>query len=115
MVGFPYEMGTRIRRQRVYDPMSDQHTLSDWAAADRTEIDGILFAPGTSADFPNVDLEEVSMLATIYIEDEDADIRESDRIEIRDATWTVVGKPGAWAEEGIVVNLRWLRDEAEHG
>lgn len=107
------ETATRLRRGMVYDPMSDTETLGDWDHATRTTVEDVLFSPGSSAEFPGVDLETLSTLATLVFV-EQADITEGDRIIIRDALWEVTGRPADYGRgrfAAFTVTVRWLRDE----
>lgn len=109
----PFETAVRIRRALTEDPMSGKPTLSDWDNADELDIDEVLFSDGTTAEFPDVDLETLSALAVLYLP-HGADVHSKDRIRIRGALWSVKGRRGDWPGElvsGSVVNLRFIREE----
>lgn len=97
--------------------MSGEATLSDWSSATEASIDEVLFSPGTSTEFPDVDLETLSTLAVLYLPHR-ADITDQDRVRIRGALWSVQGRRGDWglgdsSVDGSVVNLKWIRDEED--
>lgn len=102
----------RIRRSMVHDPMSGQDTLGSWDDAARTEVHDCLFAPATSDQFPQVELEQLSQLGTLYMRLH-ADVRPLDRVEVDGALWDVRGRPSNWPGtlvSGSTVNLKWVRD-----
>ena len=108
-----FETAIRVRRGLISDPMSGQATLSDWAGADEVLVEDVLFSPGTSAEFPNVDLDALTALAVLYLP-YGADIRSDDRVRVRGSMWDVEGRRADWPGElidGSVITLRWLRDE----
>lgn len=114
---FPWVTAVRLRRTMVLDPMSGKETLGDWEAPDELPIEDCLFAPGTTNEFPNVDLALLSSLATLYLPLH-ADVSAGDRVRVDGAMWSVEGRRADWGngggdlEEGSVVNLRFIREEA---
>lgn len=114
-LNLPFETAIRVRRNLTEDPMSGEATLSDWAGATESAIDQVLFSPGTSTEFPNVDLDALSSLAVLYLP-HGADITDQDRVRIRGGLWSVAGRRADWglgdsSVDGSVVNLKWIRDE----
>lgn len=108
-----FETVARYRRARVHDPMSGTNTLSDWGSANREQVAGCLFSPGTSADFPNIDLEQLQGLATLYLP-LGASVEDGDRVAARGRIWAVKGFRNDWAGDlvdGSVVTLEYIRDE----
>ena len=103
----------RIRPELVPDPMSGKGTLADWANAQEVAISGVLFTPGTSSEFPNVELEALSALATLHCP-LGTDITPNDRIRARGALWSVEGRRQDWRgrlAKGCVVTIKFIREE----
>lgn len=67
------------------------------------DVPGCLFAPGASAE-PGVAAEQVRTDATVYAPD-GVDIRSTDRIQVRGATFAVVGDVAHWVGHGTVIEL----------
>lgn len=113
----PQHRIVRLRRRLVPDPMSGQDTLGSWDDADELELWG-LFAPGSTKEFPNVDIEAVSSLATVYFPREGAaesavDVVSTDRVRVDDALWSVEGRRADWELDdigGSVVLLKLIRE-----
>lgn len=114
---FPFSVKVpRLRRGFVLDPMSGQETLGDWATATAVTVSDVLFAPGTSEEFPNVEIEAVSQYATLYMP-LNADVVAGDRVHVDGSVWDVVGRRSNWGRRGrgpagSAVPIKWVRDLA---
>lgn len=108
---FPYVTAVRLRRPMVADPYSGLETPGRWEDASETEIEGCLFAAGTSDDFPNVDVVALSALGSLYTPLR-ADITTADRVRVDGAVWDVLGRRSDWDPYGSVVTLKFVREGA---
>lgn len=98
----------------VADQYSGEETLGSWDAADEQPVEGCLLAPGTSTEFPDVELDQLSSLATLYSPLQ-ADIATRDRVRVDGALWDVISRPANWPgrlTSGTAVTLRLVREEA---
>ena len=96
---FPLPHGetvTRLRRQMVLDPYSQEPTQGTWDAPDELPIVGAAVAPSSTVE-PAVDgRQQVVTSMSLYCAS-GLDIRPADRIRARSGLWDVIGEEQAWS------------------
>ena len=104
----------RLRRATTLDPMSDTMAPGDWATASSATIAGCNLAPGTSEEFPGVDIEQLQWLATLYMP-LGADVQPGDRIAAHGHVWDAIGNRNDWLglqAAGSSIALKQIREVA---
>jgi hypothetical protein len=96
---FPLRHGetvTRIRRQMVLDPYSEEETLGSWEDAAELPIEGVAIGPSSTIELNTEDRQQVITSMSLYGA-QGLDVLPSDRIRARSGLWDVVGEEQVWA------------------
>lgn len=88
-------MGETITVLRPTDTEDRYHNVvQDWSDPERTDVEGCAVAPSSSSE-DNANRQGVVAGLTVYAP-ADADIRHTDRVEVRGLVYEVDGTPNDW-------------------
>lgn len=90
------ETVTRLRRQMVLDPYSQEPTQGSWDAPDELVIEGVAIGPSSSTEPAADDRQMVVTQMSLYGA-QGLDVLPADRIRARSGLWDVVGEEQVWS------------------
>lgn len=95
---FPLRHGetvTRLRRQMVLDPYSEEETLGSWEDAAELQLVGVAIGPSSATELTTEDRQQVITVMALYGA-QGLDVLPDDRIRARSGLWEVRGEEQAW-------------------
>lgn len=96
---FPLRHGetvTRLRRQMVLDPYSEEETLGSWEDAAELPLVGVAIGPSSTTELTTEDRQQLVTSMSLYGA-QGLDVLPADRIRARSGLWDVVGEEQLWS------------------
>lgn len=90
------ETATRLRRQMVSDPYSQEQTQGSWETPAELPIEGAAIGPSSTIEQNGDDQQRVITSMSLYCAS-GLDVLPDDRIQARSGLWDVVGEEQVWS------------------